>query len=545
MMRKLRIGVVDLVHKARTRALYARIMHANLASIMPQIVAVWCQEAGHRVDFVCFTGLEDLERELPRDCDLVFVCGFTQSAQLAYALSNLLRTRGAVTVLGGPHARCYPEDAQRYFDYVLGFTDRALIQDVLRDCAPHRPLGLHLSAEDQPTALPGLAERWPFVEQTLRKAPVLKLVPMIGSLGCPYSCPFCIDSTVPYQPLSFAALKEDLRFLRGRMPRPRVSWHDPNFGVRFDDCMDAIEDAVPPGSIEFAAESTLALLTEPRVKRLRHNGFQALLPGVESWFDLGQKSRCSNLKAEDRVRRLSDQVNMIMRHVPYVQVNFVLGLDCDQGAAPFELTKQFIDLTPGVFPGYSLLTAFGRAAPLNLDLQATGRVIPFPFHFLDNNHAMNVSPLHYTWPEFYDHAIDLTSYTFSWRTMRRRFLENRDTVPRWLNLVRGVSSEGSGRLRQFRRLRRQLDTNRELRAFLDCESDRLPPYYEEMVRRDLGTLWKWLPAGALYHDPHAYLKASRQDQPAVPTSVAAAVSRAESAGAAAIVPRLRENSAGF
>jgi hypothetical protein len=31
---------------------------------------------------------------------------------------------GAITVIGGPHARCYPEDTARYFDYVLGFTDK-------------------------------------------------------------------------------------------------------------------------------------------------------------------------------------------------------------------------------------------------------------------------------------------------------------------------------------------------------------------------------------------------------------------------------------
>ena len=120
------------------------------------------------------------------------------------------------------------------------------------------------------------------------------------------------------------------------------------------------------------------------------------------------------------MRQISDQINMIMRHVPYVQANFVLGLDSDIGPEPFELTKKFIDLTPGVFPGYSLLTAFGRAAPLNLELQLSDRVIPFPFHFLDNNHAMNVRPLNYEWTEFYDHVIDLTAYTFSWRTMGRR-----------------------------------------------------------------------------------------------------------------------------
>ena len=38
-MRRLRIGVLDLVTKAPNRSLYARLMHANLASIMPQVIS--------------------------------------------------------------------------------------------------------------------------------------------------------------------------------------------------------------------------------------------------------------------------------------------------------------------------------------------------------------------------------------------------------------------------------------------------------------------------------------------------------------------------
>ena len=34
-MRKLRIGIIDLVSKCPTRALWARVMFANFASIMP------------------------------------------------------------------------------------------------------------------------------------------------------------------------------------------------------------------------------------------------------------------------------------------------------------------------------------------------------------------------------------------------------------------------------------------------------------------------------------------------------------------------------
>lgn len=182
-MRKLRIGIIDLVAKGPTHAWYARVMYANLASIMPQVIAVWCEHAGHDVTCVCYTGAENLVEALPDNVDLVFIGAFTETAQLAYALSNLFRSRGAVTVLGGPHARCYPQDAVQYFDYVLGFTDKTVIRTVLEDCAPHRPIGLHLAALQQPASLPGVRERWKFIAPTLRKAPLIQVVPMLGSLG--------------------------------------------------------------------------------------------------------------------------------------------------------------------------------------------------------------------------------------------------------------------------------------------------------------------------------------------------------------------------
>lgn len=111
--RSLKVGIIDLVTKGPTRALFARVMNANLASIMPQVVALWCEEQGHRVTFLCHTGFEDLQTSLPRNLDLVFIGAFTEAAQTAYALSNLYRSGGAVTVLGGPHARCYPEDSAK------------------------------------------------------------------------------------------------------------------------------------------------------------------------------------------------------------------------------------------------------------------------------------------------------------------------------------------------------------------------------------------------------------------------------------------------
>jgi hypothetical protein len=504
-LHRLRVGILDLVSTGPAEGLYARLMNANLASIMPQVIAVWCEEAGHEVSYVCYTGYEDLPSALPTDLDILFVGAFSGSAQFAYAISALFRQRGAVTVLGGPHARCYPEDACQYFDYTLGFTDHNVIDQVLRECAPHRPVGVMLAAPRQPLQLPGVRARWKFISQALEQAPTIKIVPMLASLGCPYTCSFCIDSTVDYQPLDPHQLREDLRFLLTQVPRPRVGWHDPNFGVRFDETMTAIEGAVPPDKIDFIAESSLSLLGEDHLRRLKVNGFKALLPGIESWFSLGNKAKTGKAVGMDKVRQVSDHVNMVMRYIPYVQTNFVLGLDCDEGPEPFELTKQFVDLTPGAFPGYSLLSAFGRAAPLNLEFQRAGRVLPFPHHFLNNTLAMNVHPKHYEWNDFYDRVVDLTKYSFSWRAIRRRFQANGNSIPGWMNVVRGRSSEGQGRRQYYATVRRLLDTDRSVRNYFDGASDVLPEFYTDRVRRDLGFYWSYLPPGAMQHDANAYL----------------------------------------
>jgi hypothetical protein len=510
--KRLKIGVLDLAARAPTRKMFSRIMRANLASIMPQIVGVWCEEAGHDVHFVCYTGIEDLLEELPSDIDVLFVSAFTRSAHLAYAISNLYQKQGTITVLGGPHARCYPEDAQKYYDYVLGITDKQMVHDLLQDCSQQRPYGVALSALRQPAFLPSVEERWRFISATLDKTPTrLKIVPMIGSLGCPYSCSFCIDSVIDYQPLEFDQIREDLKFIRRNMKNPMVGWHDPNFGVRMDDYMSAIEEAAPNASVPFIAESSLSLLSEKNVKRLGKAGCVATLPGIESWYGMGNKSGTGSRQGDEKVLQVSDHINMILRHIPYVQTNFVLGLDSDEGAEPFELTKKFISLTPGAFPAYSLLSAFGEAAPVNLELQRDGRVLGFPFHFLDNNKSMNVRPKNYEWPEFYDHLIDLMRHSFSPKTVVRRFFATDRLLAKAMNVVRSCSSEGYFRLQYHKKLRGLMDTDRPLRDFMEQETDVIPEFYTRKIINSLGVFSEYLPEDSLAHDQNAYLKKFEQN----------------------------------
>jgi hypothetical protein len=232
-----------------------------------------------------------------------------------------------------------------------------------------------------------------------------------------------------------------------------------------------------------------------------------MLPGIESWFEFGEKSRTGALNGMAKVEHVASQVNTILRYIPYVQANFVFGLDADEGPEPFELTKRFIDLVPAAYPSIQLLTAFGQAAPINLEYQRSNRVTPLPFHFLNNSQGMNVRPKNYDWRQFYDHVIDLTQYALSWRAIGRRLRADRGMAAKSLNLIRGISVGGRGWVRYNAEVRGRFDRDPELRDFHFGEKGEVPDFYRMQVRRDLGPFWKWLPAGALRHDPNGWRNA--------------------------------------
>jgi len=507
-MKGIRVGIIEILANSPADTMYSRIMRVNSASIMPQALAVWLERAGHEVYLTHYSGYKNLYDELPEDLDFIFFSAFTTSACIAYALSNYFRSRGIPTALGGPHARSYPEDASLYFDYVFGFTNRDLVEEVVRERRFREPgeRGTYVTASGHPERVPGVRERWKHIERMLTRAPFIKIIPMIGSLGCPYTCSFCIDSVVPYQPLSYEELKEDLRFVRTKLSRPMVGWHDPNFGIRFNDYLGAIEEAVPPGSVRFIAENSLSLLNEENVKRMKRNGFRVLLPGIESWYDLGIKSRMRKVIGMEKVERVAEQVNMIQRYIPYVQANFVLGLDCDEGEGPFELTKRFIDRCPGVFPTYNLLTAYGRSVPLNLEYQREGRMIPVPFPLLNNDSAMNVRPKNYEWVEFFSHLKDLLEYTFSRKAVLRRFLNNRGFAVRMMNYFR-AHTQGTRHIQYYEKVLDLLETEPGFRDFLEQETTEVPDYFRNRITRAMGPLAEWLPEDGLRHDAYAYLNA--------------------------------------
>ena len=513
-MRRLRVGILDLIGNRPTPGLWNRLMKPNFASIMPQVDRGLVRAAGARRPLRVPHGQRGHRaRAAAPDLDLLFIAAFTNAAQRAAAISGRYRAAGVVTVVGGPHARCYPEDAARYFDYVLGFTDKPLLAEVLRDCAPHRPLGLVLSATKHPPQLPGVRERWKFIEPTIAKAPAVKIVPMIGSLGCPYTCSFCIDSEVDYQPLARDQIQEDLRFLLKTVKHPRVGWHDPNFGVRFDETMardrggrpagrDRLRRREQPLDPDGAAPGAAAeerLQGDPAGHRvLVRHGRQVEDRGGgrprEGGPGLGPR------EPDPALHPLrADQLRARARH--------------RRGRGALRADEALRREDAGGLPGLLALLRLrpGRAREPRAAARRARAPVPVPLPRQQPGDERAAEELLVVGPLRPDHrpapALLLGS--------RRRAAPRREPGPAdpLAELrARPLDARVSAASATTRRSAACSTPTCPLRRFFECETRTVPDFYAERVERDLGPLWEWLPKGALEHDPNAYLKAQAGTQ---------------------------------
>ena len=133
-MRERRALILELLVEGPGAGWYTRkVKIPNFSGVMSQAIAVWCEELGWTTELRTYTGEESPEDLLAGDWDIVFVSAFTRASSTAYAIAATMRKRGILTVLGGPHARAWPADAARYFDYVLGLTNREVVQQVLEE----------------------------------------------------------------------------------------------------------------------------------------------------------------------------------------------------------------------------------------------------------------------------------------------------------------------------------------------------------------------------------------------------------------------------
>ena len=490
------VGIIDIVSFSNDNSIYSRYTNPLFYSIMPQVIGSYAKRLGHKVWYYPYMGHEDLYEDLNYDIDILFISSYTMSAYLAYSIANIYKSKGITTVIGGPHSRSYPEDCASYFDYIIGLCDYNLIKDLLNIHDRNDPKGIYLTSNNHPNRLPSLKERWEFIKIIHKKSPIFcpPTVTMMTSTGCTNKCSFCIDSVYDFKLFPKEDLKNDLLFLKEKKKTYNIIWDDPNFGINLDDNLNIIEE-VNANNLVFGGELNLKKLTEDNCKRLQKNKFWGVAPGLESWRSYSHKSLKGRaiVTPIDKLNYLVDQLNMVKKYLPIIQVNIIFGLDEDTNIyeeEAFELTHQFIKRTPGVYTNFQTLTIFGKSTPLYNSLIGQKRLINLPFNMMDGFSMSNVT-LKCSPYKFYKLYSKLLKSQKSLRLLFRTLYHCKMKHGKLLYLLKNLT----GRLdyKHFEKLAYNIHNTSGYYEYFSGESNKVPYEFLEKIKEDLGTFYNFLP----------------------------------------------------
>ena len=490
------IGIIDIISFSK-KNLYSKYTNPAFHSIMPQVIGVYLKRLGHKVWYYPYFGFKDLYKDLILDLDIVFISCYTMNAYLAYAISNLYKKMGVITVIGGPHARSFPDDCKQYFDYTIGKCDHTLIQDLLSGCTLEKLDGIHLSNKEHPKQFPLLEERWEFIQQVYTNYPryIPKTISLISSTGCPNKCKFCIDSQVKYNQLSLLDMQQDLLFLKGHSEKYNVIWHDPNFGIKLNQSLDTIED-VNADNLNLMCELNLGKLNESICKRLQKNNFIALGPGLESWRSYNNKSLNESSKFKDcidKVNYMSELLNMVNRYIPMIQVNIIFGLDIDTDIfeeEAFHATKLFMKQAPTVYANFQTFTIFGNSTPFGKDLVKENRVLKIPYNLLDGFSISNIV-LKCDPSKFYKLYSNLLKYEKSYTLLFKKLYKFPSIYQKLFYTLKHFT--GRLNISNFDSLSSNLKINSRLSDYFNGKSDYIPSELYRTVEDELGQFKDHLP----------------------------------------------------
>jgi radical SAM superfamily enzyme YgiQ (UPF0313 family) len=445
---------------------------------------------GHRVHYATYYGLGDPKAKLPNDLDVVFICAHTHLAPLAYALAKVYKMERTRTIIGGPHAKSFARDCLRYFDLVVLECDKSLITNIINDQFDPKSI---ISSQQPFEDLPSIAERLPEIRTSafVRGRPYPgSIIPMLASIGCPYSCNFCIDWNTRYQVLSSDRLASDLHYAARHFPGMLLAFYDPNFGVRFDETLTIFESILPEQSSPYIVESSLTNLRPNRLQRLRDTNCVAMTPGIESWSEYSNKAGVGQAINRPKMDQVVEHFQILKEYVPYLGANFIFGLDHDIGDEPFELTKEFVIKTPFVWPTMNTPVPFG-GTPLYDTLLNEGRLLKtMPFTFYELPYLViilkNYDPIAYM-----QKFVDLYMLASSRKMLGLRF----KSMPAWIGKSAHLFRTGLARyrLKIFKDILYRLQTDPQFLAFHTGESGVLPGFYAYEYKHQLGKYAELMP----------------------------------------------------
>ena len=295
-----------------------------------------------------------------KETDLVGITALTITAQRAYEIADILRTKGVKVVLGGIHPSILPEEASRHADAVVIGEAEGIWPNVIEDFRANKLQKVYRQQE-RPSML-----NLPFPRRDLFTPGAYYISNTIFTTrGCPYSCSFCTVTSFFGHTYRCRSVVEVIKEIETLDRKKLFVFIDDNI-VGNPKFAKELFQALAPYKIKWVGQSSVTIARDEELLRLAAaSGCIDLFIGFESLSPI-------NLAAVGKKINLAndyeDVINKLHSHGIGVHGFFIFGFD-DDDADSFRRTVRFAQrmrlesaqfdiLTP--YPGTALYESFDK-----------------------------------------------------------------------------------------------------------------------------------------------------------------------------------------
>jgi radical SAM superfamily enzyme YgiQ (UPF0313 family) len=395
--------------------IYRRLQLVNLGyPIVLDVLKVWAEKADWEVRVsVCKEGQVDLAT----DADVVGFSVYTQTAPVVYRLSDELRRKGKVVILGGPHFRgpsTYAE-AVPHCDAVVASICEAQWRRLLTDIAREKIA----SNRRRPIVLVDTKNEFRYPDEfyeTFENQKWYQIPSVPTSIGCPFDCNFCS----PYLPGNY--ILRDIRTITkevARIKRKMIFLCDASFGLNKQFAVDLMSALAPLEK---------KIMVETPLVRLRDQNFlEALALGGVKWIIVGIETLSLKLtkhgqaEVEESLKRIIDRSQELGI---VIQGSLICGLDCD-GPESFDHIYRFYSESKIPSIMFDILTPYPNTG-LYDRLQREGRILDTNWEHYDYRHVV-YQPRRMTIDQLVDGFVQLNKsisdgksvFSGAWRVFKK------------------------------------------------------------------------------------------------------------------------------
>jgi radical SAM superfamily enzyme YgiQ (UPF0313 family) len=362
--------------------------------IVMDVLKVWSESSGWdaRVS-ICKESRVDLDT----DAEVVGISVYTVTAPAAYRVSDELRRRGKIVVLGGPHFRGSStlEEAAPHCDVIVGSVCQGQWAELLDAVASGR-----LSpSQEKPLVIVDHENRFRYPDnftEAHRSRRWYQVPSVPASIGCPYDCDFC---AAYMQGKYYLRDIETIRNEVGHAPDRVAFLCDASFGLQKQFAIDLMH-ALAPLKKKIAIETTLARLRDRTLlEAFAEGGVKWIMVGIETLTDKLRKHGSGVVEESfaDVIARAHDLGVLI-------QGMFICGMDEDE-LDSFDRIYEFCVRSHLDAPIVGILTPYPDTG-LYRRLERESRIIDRDWEHYDG-HRVVYRPRHMTIDQLIEGYIDL------------------------------------------------------------------------------------------------------------------------------------------